>query len=36
VEVKLPRATDWHEPITNSDLYDWEKVTRLLAEQAPD
>ena len=27
---------DWHEPITNSDLYDWEKVTRLLAEQAPD
>jgi CubicO group peptidase (beta-lactamase class C family) len=27
---------DWHEPITNNDLYDWEKVTRLLAEQAPD
>ena len=24
------------ESITNSDLYDWEKVTRLLAEQAPD
>ena len=27
---------DWHEPITNDDLYDWEKVTRLLAGQAPD
>ena len=27
---------DWHEPITNDDLYDWEKVTRLLADQAPD
>jgi CubicO group peptidase (beta-lactamase class C family) len=27
---------DWHEPITNADLYDWEKVTRLLAAQAPD
>src|SRR5579872_1696401 len=26
---------DWHEPITNDDLYDWEKVTRLLADQAP-
>src|SRR3954468_15653085 len=24
---------DWHEPITNDDLYDWEKVTRLLADQ---
>lgn len=27
---------DWHEPITSDDLYDWEKVTRLLADQAPD
>ena len=27
---------DWHEPITNDDLYDWEKATRLLADQAPD
>jgi len=27
---------DWHQPITNDDLYDWEKVTQLLATQAPD
>jgi CubicO group peptidase (beta-lactamase class C family) len=27
---------DWRQPITNDDLYDWEKVTRLLADQAPD
>jgi CubicO group peptidase (beta-lactamase class C family) len=27
---------DWHEPMTNDDLYDWEKSTRLLADQAPD
>ena len=27
---------DWHEPVTNDDLYDWEKVTGLLADQAPD
>ena len=25
----------WREPITNDDLYDWEKVTSLLAAQAP-
>ncbi len=25
----------WREKITTEDLYDWEKVTRLLAEQAP-
>ncbi len=25
----------WAEPITNDDLYDWEKVTSLLAAQAP-
>lgn len=25
----------WKEPISNDDLYDWEKVTRLLAAQAP-
>ena len=25
----------WKEPITNADLYDWEKVTALLAAQAP-
>ncbi|WP_397403650.1 serine hydrolase domain-containing protein [Phenylobacterium sp.] len=25
----------WEEPITNDDLYDWEKVTSLLAAQAP-
>jgi CubicO group peptidase (beta-lactamase class C family) len=25
----------WKEPITNDDLYDWEKVTSLLAAQAP-
>src|SRR4051795_3825108 len=27
---------DWHEPIPNADFYDWDKVPRLLAEQAPD
>jgi CubicO group peptidase (beta-lactamase class C family) len=27
---------DFHEPVTTKDLYDWEKVTRLLAAQAPD
>jgi CubicO group peptidase (beta-lactamase class C family) len=27
---------EWHQPITNDDLYDWEKVTHLLAAQAPD
>lgn len=25
----------WREPMTTADLYDWEKATRLLAEQAP-
>tara|TARA_R110000782_G_scaffold157562_1_gene249803 strand:- start:958 stop:2097 length:1140 start_codon:yes stop_codon:yes gene_type:complete len=25
----------WREPITNDDLYDWEKATSLLAAQAP-
>ena len=25
----------WKEPITNDDLYDWEKVTSLLAAQTP-
>ena len=25
----------WREPITNEDLYDWEKATSLLAAQAP-
>ena len=25
----------WHEPLTTQDLYDWEKVTALLAAQAP-
>jgi CubicO group peptidase (beta-lactamase class C family) len=25
----------WKEPITNDDLYDWEKMTSLLAAQAP-
>ncbi len=25
----------WQHPITNADLYDWEKVTTLLAAQAP-
>lgn len=25
----------WKEPITNDDLYDWEKMTTLLAAQAP-
>lgn len=25
----------WREPISNDDLYDWEKVTSLLAAQAP-
>src|SRR5581483_7178697 len=25
----------WREKITREDLYDWEKCTRLLAEQAP-
>src|SRR5579872_4412562 len=32
----MSHSADWHEPITNNDLYDWEKVTRLLAEQAPE
>ncbi|HEY3950705.1 serine hydrolase domain-containing protein [Phenylobacterium sp.] len=25
----------WREPVTNDDLYDWEKMTSLLAAQAP-
>lgn len=25
----------WREPVTRQDLYDWSKVTRMLAEQAP-
>jgi len=25
----------WKEPITEADLYDWEKATALLAAQAP-
>ncbi len=27
---------DWRAPITTADLYDWDKVTALLAAQAPD
>jgi CubicO group peptidase (beta-lactamase class C family) len=27
---------DWRPPVTTADLYDWEKVTRLLAEKAPE
>jgi CubicO group peptidase (beta-lactamase class C family) len=29
------RLSGWQEPVSHEDLYDWEKVTSLLAAQAP-